>query len=258
MKKVSWIKGVTGFIALFICYHAAEYIILYKNNAIAYLIIILFFFFVSWIIGKWQFKKGLQAWGITFNRSTFKYAGIGLSVGIVVYVLAFLTSIQYNIEVISFIPSFRVFILQSSLLIFGSFFSSLSEDVLTRTYLYQHLHNRVNKFLLVLISAAVYTFNHIHRLDEPLYLVYAFILGIQLIIPVLYIKNIWYTLGIHWAGNIVYHVTSNVMHTQNGTNDFSPLMLLIIFVTLLIPINYFVSRRIGDKKSKTITETATF
>ena len=242
MQKSSLIKVVVGFASLFACYHGAEYMVMYKNSSIGFLFITAIFFLIAWLVARWQKVSGLSAWGITFNRTTGVFLLSGLLVGLAVNTIAYLLSLYLNIQVISFIPSSVQFIQKAAILIFGCCLSSLTEDVLTRGYIYKHFHGRINNLILILLSASIYVLNHIHRLNEPVYLLYLFLIGINLIIPFIFTKNIWYTLGVHWAGNIVYHITSNVMHTDNGSNTFPALWLLIIFMALLILVNYFIAR----------------
>jgi len=245
MKPISLLSFLLGFTALFTCYHAAEYMVLYMNSSIGFLGLSTLFFVIAFAVARWQGYQGLSAWGMVFKKSNFIFLLAGLLAGLAVNTLAYLASMALNQEMVSFIPPVQQFIPQASLLIFGCAFSSLTEDVLTRGYLYRHLTGRVSTGLLVLISALVYVLNHIHRLDEPVYLLFLFIVGIQLMIPFVICKNIWYTMGIHWAGNIVYHVSNNVMHTEATTVSHGPMWITILFMTMLIPVNYFLCRQLA-------------
>ncbi|MDE3252258.1 MAG: hypothetical protein KGO92_05585, partial [Bacteroidota bacterium] len=55
--------------------------------------------------------------------------------------------------------------------------------------------------------------------------------------------NIWLTLGLHWSGNVLYQVTHAIIQTVPGKNDFPPMVLYILFLLLLIPVTYFLSRK---------------
>jgi uncharacterized protein len=240
MKPFFLLPFLLGFTALFTCYHAAEYMVLYMNSPAGFLGLSALFFIVAWMVARWQGYKSLSAWGMSFKKSHFVFLLAGLLAGLTVNMLAFLSSLALHQQMVSFIPPIHQFIPQASLLIFGCAFSSLTEDVLTRGYLYRHLTGKVSTGLLVLLSALVYVLNHIHRLDEPVYLLFLFIVGIQLMIPLVICRNIWYTMGIHWAGNIVYHVTNNVMHTEATAASPGALWITIIFMALLVPVNYFI------------------
>lgn len=244
MNISSSLKAIGGFLALFGIYHIAEYMVLYKNSPCPFILISFIFFVVAWLIGKWQYGNGLNAWGIVLNKQMASLLAVGLLAGLVVNGIAFLTSLYLHIEVIRYVPSSVTFLQQGALLVSGCCISSLTEDVLTRGYVYRHLHEKMSPSVLILISAAIYVLNHIHRLNEPVYLLYLFLIGIHLMIPMIFTGNIWYTLGVHWAGNIVYHITSNVMHTAEGTNHFPGLVLMLFFMLLLIPVNYVVSKKL--------------
>lgn len=245
------LKILTGFAVLFACYHAAEYMVLYQNNATGFLLLSALFFILTFAISKWQGDKNVRGWGLQVNKHSLLCFATGLLVGLTINMLLFLTCLLLHIEVISFIPSLQAFIPQAALLIFGCAFSSLTEDILTRSYVYRHGQSKASPVLLILISAAVYTLNHIHRLNEPVYLLYIFIIGIQLMIPLLLTKNMGYTFGIHWAGNMVYHVTNNVMHTSAASNHFPAMWVAIFFILLLVPINYFIGKQLARPKTPT-------
>ena len=255
MSHPSLFKIIIGFALLFAGYHAAEYMVLYQNSTAGFLALQLVFFLLALLIAKTQGYKGLSAWGMTVNRSTLLYLSAGLLAGIVLDAIAYITCLYMGIETISHIPSTSDFIQQSALLIFGTFFSSLSEDVLTRGYIYRHINSNKYPVLFVLLSSGIYVLNHIHRLNEPIYLLYLLLIGIQLAIPLFFTKNIWYTLGCHWAGNIVYHITNTVMHTDSD-NSGRDMWVFMVFVALLIPVNYIVSKRLGPEKSSKIPALA--
>ena len=255
MLHPSLLKTITGFAILFAAYHAAEYMVLYQSGTAGFLALQLLFFVLAWLIAKAQGYKGLSSWGMTVNRSTLFYLSIGLATGIVLNTIAYTTCLYMGIEATNYIPSAGDFVQQSALLIFGTFFSSLSEDVLTRGYIYRHFNSSKYPALFVLLSSAIYVLNHIHRLNEPVYLLYLFLIGVQLAIPLLFTKSLWYTLGCHWAGNIVYHITNTVMHTDSD-NSGRDMWVFMAFVALLVPVNYFVSKRLGSEKEHEISASA--
>lgn len=237
-------KTIAGFVLLFACYHTAEYFILYRHSAAGFLTISGLFFLSGFIVSKWQGDKTMNGWGLAVKKSFPVYFLTGLLTGLAVSTLLFLSCLFLDIEVVSFVPPLHQFLPQAALLIFGCAISSLTEDVLTRGYIFRHAGHRWTKSLVVAVSALVYGLNHIHRLDEPVYFLYALVLGIQLALPLLLTGNIWYTFGVHWAGNIVYHLTNSVMHTAGGSNAFPPIAMAIIFALLSIPLHLLVCRQL--------------
>ncbi len=251
MKYLSLLKALAGFILLFAAYHAAEYMMLFQNNPAGFLGLSIVFLAVAWIIGRWNGSTGLAAWGLIFNKTTGNRLGTGLLVGICIYILYTITGYLLDIDHIKEIPPFTVFVSQFGLFAFGTFFSSLSEDILTRGYLHFFLNGKMNRYILVLLSAAIYVLHHIYRLtDGAAVISYLFIIGVFLMLAMVRTGNIWMTLGLHWAGNIVYHTTHSVMHTVNGKGKFPGEWLYVIFLLLLIPVTWYIS---SEEKKKPAT-----
>ena len=244
MKQPALLKIIAGFIILFCCYHAAEYMMLFKNSATGFLLLSFVFFIVAWLVAKWQGLEGLAAWGMVIERKGLKQLGLGLLAGGIVYGIYFLTSLALDIDRIKEVPPLGTFISQFLLFALGTFFSSLSEDVLVRGYLYRFLNGKINPYNLIALSSLVYVLNHIYRLGEGSgFWLYILIIGVFLMLAMVRTGNIWLTLGLHWAGNIVYHTTHSVMHTEAGKGNFSGTLLYILFLLLLIPITFFISQK---------------
>lgn len=244
MKKLPVAKAIIGFIALFACYHAAEYMMLFQNSPAGFLGLSIVFLIVAWLAAKWQGLPGLSAWGMVFQKKSLGQLATGLAVGIIVYTLYTFSSYLLDLDRIKEIPPASVFISQFFLFAFGTFFSSLSEDVLTRGYLYRFFNGKMNNYLLILFSSLVYLFNHIYRLSEgSAFWSYILIIGIFLMLAMVRTGNIWFTLGLHWAGNIIYHTTHSVMHTVNGQGKFSGAVLYLLFLLALVPVTWFFTKK---------------
>jgi len=249
MKK-SLLVIIIGFLVLFALYHAAEYMIVFKNSPIGFLGFQIVFFVAAYFIAKWQFQTGLQAWGLATGKRFLQHLFAGILVGISLYGLTFLISIFARSEKIIQVPSFTAAIGPFSLFVFGNFFSSFSEDILTRGYIYKHLNGRVGNFILVIISATVYLLNHIYRfangIETQLYL---FMLGVLFIIPLLRTKRLWFTGGMHWGGNCTFFLTHEVFKTESGDYHLSPNYILVLCILLFIPFNFWLLSRFKFSKT---------
>jgi uncharacterized protein len=162
MMGKSILTAIIGFIVLFGLYHAAEYMIVFKNSAAGFLAFQLLFFISAWLIGKWQSQTGLAAWGLDFRKRLLQHLLTGMIMGVLLYGVTFLISISFGIERVVGVPTLVTMADPLGLFILGNFFSSFSEDVLTRGYVYKHLHGRVSSWWIIFISAAVYLLNHIY------------------------------------------------------------------------------------------------
>lgn len=239
------IKTVTGFLVLFACYHTAQSMMLHQNNPTLFVGLMMAFLPLAWAVAKWQGFPGLSAWGMTGGKTAFIQIGKGFLVGLLVMGLFFLTTLVLDIDRIDTIPNPGIFLPQLGLFLVGTLFPSLAEDILTRAYLYRFLQNKFPPYTLLVLSAVVYVLNHFERLSDGwMVWVYLFIIGIYLMLALQRTGNIWLTLGLHWSGNVLYQITHNIIQTVPGKNHFPSMVLYILFLLLLIPVTYLISRKL--------------
>jgi membrane protease YdiL (CAAX protease family) len=243
--NVKQIKIIVSFVILFALYHFAEYMIVFKNNAFGFFSFQILFFVIAVLLGNWYSKKGLATWGLPFSKKIFRPFIFGTVLGIVMYAVPFLASISLGIEKIANVPAIGDIFMLSLPFAFGVLFSSISEDVLTRGIIYTHFNNKIKTIWLVLLSATIYLLNHIYRLNDGIEsLLYIFLLGIVFIIPVIHTKNLWFTGGMHWAGNTFFFVSHNIIQTEENYRLLSPNFLFAICLALFIPIIWFLTKNI--------------
>lgn len=238
------IKVLVSFAVLFALYHAAEYFILFQNNAAGFLGGQALFFTAAGLLGLWCRGNGLKAWGLPFTRAAWSPLLTGVLLGVLLYAVPFFVGLVFGIEKVTRVPAVSDVLKASLPFAFGVLFSSFSEDVLTRGVPYAHFHKRMKALLLVLLSAGVYLLNHIYRLgDGPAVLLYLFLLGVLYMIPVVYTGNLWMTGGMHWAGNVFFFVTHSVIQTKEGNPHFSSNYLFATWLVLAIPLTWLFCKR---------------
>ncbi len=235
---------VTGFLVLFACYHTAQHMMLYQNNPALFLGLMIAFLPLAWGVARWEGFSGLSAWGLTGGKTAFTQTGKGFLAGILVFGVFFFTNLGLDIERIDSIPEPGIFFSQLCLFLAGTFFPSLAEDILTRSYLYRFLQNKFPPYTLLVLSAVVYVLNHFERLEDGwLVWIYLFIIGLYLMLALQRTGNIWLTLGLHWSGNVLFQVTHTIIKTAPGKNNFPPMVIYICFLLLLLPVTYLLSRK---------------
>jgi membrane protease YdiL (CAAX protease family) len=249
MKTYAPVKIISGFLLLFGCYHFAEYGML-KHNSIPWFFIGQgLFFATAWLWARWMGFTGWSAWYANFRKEDRSWLGKGLIAGFTVYGLYFLMALLLEMEKIRSVPSAAVFIKQFLLLGLGTFLTSLSEDIYIRAYLYRFLHKRISTSAFIGISSLIYVLNHIYRLQDGIWVwLYLFVIGVFLSIALVRTGSIWMTLGLHWSGNMIYQVTSNIIQTEKGSSQFPELALYIFFLLALIPVTWYISKPV-----KTVT-----
>lgn len=221
-NRFSYVRAIVGFLILFTLYHTAEYMILFKNSALGFLLFQALFFFAAWLIARWQFRKGLSAWGFIKGGIVWKQIVYGAVSGVFIYSISYFISLLCGIEFIKQMPAPGTILKPLCLFLFGNLCSSFSEDILTRGYVYRHLKNRLSPVLLVLFSAALYLFNHIYRLHDGMQTyTYLFLLGVLFMIPVVKTGQIWTTGSMHWAGNCIFFITHEIIETDQYPGTLS-------------------------------------
>lgn len=238
------LKFSFAFIILFLLYHGAEYFIMFKNNVAGFFGCQIAFFLAAFFLGNWYTNNGLKAWGLGFSVKLFKPLLTGITLGLLLYGITYAVSLLLGIEVIKSVPGFQTALLTILPLILGLFFTSFSEDLLTRGLIFAHFNTKLNTLLLVLVSAVVYVLNHIYRFTDGLEtLLYLFLLGIIFIIPVVYTKNLWLTGGMHWAGNVFFYFSHNIIQTETTNHGIPPNYLFAFCIVVFIPVLWFFLKK---------------
>lgn len=242
--KISPFKFILGFICLFLLYHTAEYMIIFKKNPAGFLVFQGFFFAAAWLIAQWQFKQSLSAWGLNTRKYFLRHLLMGMVMGVLLYGLTYFINLITGVEQKTFVPPATYLATQLLIFVFGNFFSSFSEDILTRGYLYKHFGEKLSVPVFIFISAAVYLLNHVYRLgDGFVTYLYLFLLGVLFVIPLVLTKRLWFTGGMHWAGNSFFFLTHGLIQTDSGNTSFSPNITLCICIVLMIPVNYYILKK---------------
>ena len=132
------------------------------------------------------------------------------------------------------------------LFIAGTFLPSIAEDIITRGYVFAMFGKNWSKIVFVLVSALFYVLNHPYKLAAPdETLIYLFITGIFLAIPLVLTNSLWYSIGLHWACNIIYRITNDVLHVISPDGyGLASLRILMLIVLLSIPFNIYILKRL--------------
>ena len=221
--------------------------IVFLNDPVSFFLFQGLFFLLAWVLGNWYSNNGLAAWGLPFRARALGLFLWGIPMGIFLYGFSYTISLWAGVEYIIKIPDLNAIFTLSLPFAIGVLFSSFSEDILTRGIIFKHFHTTLKPHWLAIGSALVYLCNHIYRLSDGLESwSYIFMLGIVLIIPVLNTKNLWFTGAMHWAGNVFFYVTHNVIQTDTAEGIISPNYLFAVCLLLMTPIVYFLTKKIQE------------
>jgi len=238
------LKIFIGFTVLFLLYHAAAYMIMIENNIPGFFVFQFLFFLSAWLISKWQTGRGLSAWGLAFSPKLGKFLIGGASMGILLYGFSWWVNILSGTEFIQQVPAISNILIQTLPFAFGVIFSSLSEDILTRGYVYFHLHKKFSNLVIIGLSSVIYVFNHIYKLGNgPESWLYLFFLGILFIFPLVITQRLWFTAAMHWAGNTFFFITHQVIDTQSTSKGYLANYLFCLCILMFLPLTYLVIKK---------------
>jgi len=238
------LKIIIGFTVLFLLYHAAEYMIMFENNIPGFFLFQFLFFLSAWLIAKWQSGNGFSAWRLGFSPNLGKFLIGGVIMGVLLYGFTWWVNIITGIEVVRHVPGIIKILVQTLPFAFGVIFSSLSEDVLTRGYVYFHMHKKLNNLVIIGLSSVIYVLNHIYKLGNgPESWLYLFFLGTLFMVPLIITHSLWFTWAMHWAGNTFFFITHQVISTQSTNDGFSANYLFCLCIMIFIPITYLLVKK---------------
>lgn len=239
------LKIFFSFSLLFLLYHVAEYWIIFQNNVLLFFIFQILFFVAAFFLGNWYSRNGLATWRLTLSSKIAKRALAGIILGVLLYAIPFILALLLKIESISEIPPIAEIVKNSLPFAIGVFFTSFSEDILTRGLIFSHFRKKMKPVFLILFSASVYLLNHIYRLNDGFEtLSYIFLLGIVFIIPLLNSKDLWITGFMHWAGNVFFYISHEVIKVEENSSVMSYNTLFSLTLLLMIPLVWMITKKI--------------
>lgn len=222
---------IAGFIFLFFVYHFPEFFQ-------SFLIIAVFkigFLAAAIFLCRLQGWKLLEGYGFSFSGNWYSLLVKGLLLGLISFIISILLSVGLNFEEFIKIQTFDFFLKSLPMTLLMTFFPSIAEDILTRGYLFGHLKS-LKPVFWILLSATIYVFNHIWRLNDDLsVLTYLFLLGLVLSLCVVITKSLWLAFGIHWGANMAFELSNAGLNLADiGNTNASTWMLSITWGMLLL------------------------
>ncbi|MBS1778066.1 MAG: CPBP family intramembrane metalloprotease [Bacteroidetes bacterium] len=242
-----------GLVVLWLMYQCAEAFMHFYGDVVAFLSLMAAMLYVAHLVAQAQGRSGIVSFQLNWDKKSGHYLLAGLVSGLLTYGLAFALSLVSGREILDIsILSLKSILIKSSLFVLGTFLPSIAEDVLTRGYLFTILKGRISRWGIVCLSTIVFVLNHTYKLTGPVEgLLYLAILGFYLAVPVMLTGSLWYSVGLHWMGNIVYRISADVLQSKMVPGyTISSLYLLMFLVTISIPFNMLAIYNMKKKLSK--------
>lgn len=232
-----------GLIVLLVTYQLADAFMHFYTDAFAFLFLMASVLLLAHIVAKQQGLNGIRGYKLDWKNHGKNLFIIGLLSGLIIYSLAFVVSLFTHREIIT-VDNLPILPTLGKILLYfaGTFLPSIAEDIITRGYVLVAFGEKWSKMVFVLASSLFYVLNHPYKLAAPdETIIYLFITGISLAIPLAITGSLWYSVGLHWACNIIYRITNDVLLTTS-TADYglSSLRILMIIVLLSVPFNIYI------------------
>lgn len=192
-----------AFLSLFLVYQAAEALqtVFAKGSALGP-VLMLAALVLAGLLGRWLGGKGYSAFGLSISRQSMAV----LAGGLFLSALAKLAALSLGLAVGAYGPAAAAPAGLSFAAVAGAalvtIVPSLTEDILTRGFLFRIIPIRLGFGSYVLASAALYTMNHVWRfgwgLSEQLRL---FCLGLAYGAAAWRWQTLWGAVALHWGWN---------------------------------------------------------
>lgn len=190
-----------GFLILFVVYQASEGLqtVFAPGNPVGPALMVLALL-LAWPVGRWIDGTGYRAFGL-MRRHWLGFLGGGLVLAGLAKLAAETLAMATGAEGFSLpvaIPASAV-----ALAAITTFIPSVIEDILTRGFLLRFTPRPLGFLPYVLLSALLYTANHLWRLDwgfsEQVRL---FCLGLAYAAAAWRLQSLWAAVGLHWGWNL--------------------------------------------------------
>jgi uncharacterized protein len=199
----SWSRFAAVFVLLFVLYQASESLqTRFAPGHAAGPALMFAMLLVAWPLGRWLGWRGYDAYALDLRPASLWL----LLAGLVVAVAAKMLTLQVGKQLGILAAADQVAHLSLSwaaLALLTTFVPSIAEDILTRGIVLRSLPSSLGPWSFVLLSALLYTANHLWRFDwgwtEQFRL---FCLGLAYAAAAWRWQTLWAAVALHWGWNL--------------------------------------------------------
>ena len=213
-----------GFLALFLLYQIAEAngldILRNPPKPLSTFLLFILVIVAAGLIACLQKADGLAAYGMGFNSRWWQNYLLGVILGITVQGVLEFIGLSFRIrEVSDFHVSLKILIVNFLWILFANFPAAAAEDLITRGYPFRFMQHSP-LVIFIAVSAFLYFINHIFRLvTKPITDWYHLpFTGITLAFALAKTDSLWFVIGLHQSGNVIYYMMRQMMKVKNTDN----------------------------------------
>jgi membrane protease YdiL (CAAX protease family) len=218
--RASVTRVAIAFVLMFAVYQASEGLqtVFAPNSPLGPILMVLALL-LAWPLGRWLGWRGYDAYGFNLRPGSFALLGAGM----VLAALAFLASrsIGSAIGVYSGPTALAAGTAGGvAFAILSTFIPSVAEDILTRGFLLRALPVQLTGAAYVVLSALLYTANHVWRFDWGISeQVRLYCLGLAYGAAAWRWRNLWGAVALHWGWNLTNVLVDQLMPSQTVNTD---------------------------------------
>jgi membrane protease YdiL (CAAX protease family) len=195
---------------------------------------------LAWPLGRWLGWRGYDAYGLDLQPRSFALLGAGM----ILAALAFLASRSLGTAMgLYATPTDAAAVSLGGVVVafVSTFVPSVAEDILTRGFLLRTVPARLTGVSYVVLSALLYTANHVWRFDWGISeQVRLFCLGLAYGAAAWRWRNLWAAVALHWGWNLSNVLLEQLMPADSLSADAGRILsaginLAVLAIIVLLP-----------------------
>jgi membrane protease YdiL (CAAX protease family) len=240
-ERTSIARVLIAFVLIFAVYQASEGMqtVIASQSPVGPVLMILALL-LAWPLGRWLGWRGYDAYGLDLRPRSFALLGAGMLVA----ALAFLASRSLGAALGFYTrpsPLTAASVGAVGFALVSTFIPSVAEDILTRGFLLRTLPLHLTASSYVVLSALLYTANHVWRFDWGISeQVRLFCLGLAYGAAAWRWRSLWGAVALHWGWNLTNVLVDQLMPTATIATDparylSAAVNLVMLVIVVLLP-----------------------
>lgn len=216
------VGALAGFLTLFVIYQIAEAngldILHIPRKPLSTFLLFILVVVAAAIVAYGQGANGLAAYGL--GAGGWRYYPLGVLLGVAVQGVMEGIGLSLGIRKVS---DFRLSLTRLAggflFILFANFPAAAAEDLITRGYPFRYMQ-QTPLVVFMVFSSFLYVTNHILRLaTKPVTDWYHLpFTGLTLAYALAQTHSLWFVIGLHQSGNVIYYLMRQMMNVENTAN----------------------------------------
>lgn len=216
--------ALVGFLTLFLLYQIAEAngldILHIPRKPLSTFLLFIVVIIAAALIAYAQGADGLAAYSLGLAKGWWQYYLAGVLLGVMVQVVLEGVGLSFGIRKVSEVRfSLTSLAVGFIWILFANFPAAAAEDLITRGFPFRYMQD-TPLVLFMVLSSFLYVINHILRLaTKPVTDWYHLpFIGLTLAYALSQTHSLWFVIGLHQSGNVIYYLMRQMMKVENTGN----------------------------------------